>query len=84
MCLINCGVEFELCISGYSMIHIHTCTTHAVGHCNPRVVEAFSSQSASFTCDQFGSSDDLLEKYTSHLLTHFPESFGFVFFTNSG
>lgn len=56
---------------------------HTVGHCHPRVVKAFTYQMSTLSCDQFANSD-LLETYSSHLLSYFPESFGFIFYFNSG
>ena len=54
-----------------------------VGHCHPKVVEACSEQMAKMCCSPFPN-HHLLEKYTSHLLTKFPNKLDFVFYTNSG
>ncbi len=56
---------------------------HTVGHCHARIVKAFASQVSTLSCDHYTNSD-LREKYTTHLLSHFPKSFGYVFYTNSG
>ena len=54
-----------------------------VGHCHPKVVKACSEQMAKVCCNPFPN-HHLLEKYTSHLLTKFPDKLDFVFYTNSG
>lgn len=55
----------------------------AVGHCHPKVVKAGSEQMAKLCYNPFPN-DDLLKKYTTHLLTKFPDKLDFVFYTNSG
>lgn len=57
--------------------------TRAVGHCHPRVVEAFSTQAATLGCSPFPNYD-LLKSYSKHLLSHFPDKLNHVFYTSSG
>ncbi|KAL5463410.1 hypothetical protein EMCRGX_G032303 [Ephydatia muelleri] len=54
-----------------------------VGHCHPKVVEAFATQAAQFSSLPF-QSHDLYEKYTKRLLKSFQNKYDFVFYVHSG
>ena len=68
----------ELIIAWWTLASITT-----VGHCNPRVVEAFSAQAATLGCSPFPNYD-LLKSYSKHLLSHFPDKLNYVFYSSSG
>ena len=54
-----------------------------VGHCHPKIVEAFATQAGQFSSLPF-QSHDLYDKYTKRLLKSFQDKYDFVFYVHSG